>query len=792
MDNLVNHESLTTADSKNIIQGKNYRITLLSERLVRLEYSKNGIFEDHKTPLVVNRNFPRVNYFKDNTETLLQIKTSYFTLTYVMEKPITPSKMLATSNLKISLNGTDKEWFPGHIETRNFGGINYSLDDFSGNLKLDKGLYSTDGFVSLDDSNSLIFDGNNYIERQNKETDIYVFMYKKDLGLCLQDYFLLTGYPPLIPRYALGNWWYKDEDYNIYQVDDVIKNFIKNNIPLSVFILGDKALDNYNLDSRKFNASNIRKYFDYYNIKYGLTINPDISINEDNSKYQDIIKFIPPTIENSKKKNKKKKVSNNKINFIPFSNEKLKVYFDYFITPLMKTGTSIFNIDYNNILNKKDLWLLDNYHYNMLNASERNVILTRNSGIAPHRVPIFYTGKTKVNWETLNIIPFYNLSAANIGISWIAHPIGGFYGGIEDRELYIRYIELGTFSPILMLSSAAGKYYKREPWKWNSLDQNIINYYLNLRNKIIPYIYTEAYLYHKYGKPLITPLYYSYPRAYDEPLYRNEYFFGSNILIAPITKLKNKVMNRVVQRVFVPNGIWYDFITGKKFIGNKYYVSFYRDDEYPIFCKSGAIIPLSLDNTVNIPKNLELQVFPGVSNKYDLYEDDGETYKYLTNNEYLITTISYDYLPDDYIVKIRKKEGSYPPFKRNYSIRFRNVKNPNEVKVLINGNNVLAKYNIDKNDLVVNINDVSTNDNVEVKVLGQNIEISTSQVINDEISSILEDLEIETTLKDKIDNIIFSDLSVKKKRIEIRKLKKYKLEPKFIDMFISLLEFISK
>lgn len=110
---------LASADSKNIIQGRNYRITLLSERLVRLEYNKKGIFEDHKTSLVVNRNFPRVSYFRDTTETLLQIKTSYFTLTYVMEKPIVPSKMMATSNLKISLNGTDKEWYPGHVEARN-------------------------------------------------------------------------------------------------------------------------------------------------------------------------------------------------------------------------------------------------------------------------------------------------------------------------------------------------------------------------------------------------------------------------------------------------------------------------------------------------------------------------------------------------------------------------------------------------------------------------------------------------------------------------------------------------
>ena len=385
-------DMLASADSKNIIKGNTYRITVLSERLIRLEYNKSGIFEDHKTSLVVNRSFPKVNFFRDTTENILQIKTSYFTLTYVMDRPIIPSKMMATSNLKISLNGTDKEWYPGHVEARNFGGLNYSLDDFDNKLKLDKGLYSTDGFVSIDDSNSLIFDGNNYVERENKETDIYVFMYKKDLGLCLQDYFLLTGYPTLIPRYALGNWWYKDEDYNIYQVDEVIKNFIRSNIMLSVFILGDKALNNYRLDGKKYNENNIRQYFDYYNIRYGLTINPDISITKDNDRYTELAELIPP-ITSSKKK--KKGISNDRISFVPYNNDKIKVYFDTIINPLMKCSPSIFNIDYYNPNDKKGLWLLDNYHYDMLNKEVRNVILTRNAGIAPHRYPILYTGKMR-------------------------------------------------------------------------------------------------------------------------------------------------------------------------------------------------------------------------------------------------------------------------------------------------------------------------------------------------------------------------------------------------------------
>ena len=105
---------------------------------------------------------------------------------------------------------------------------------------------------------------------------------------------------------------------------------------------------------------------------------------------------------------------------------------------------------------------------------------------------------------------------------------------------------------MLIIASDDGKYYKREPWRWNESQQAIIKKYLKLRTKLIPYIYTEDYIYSKSGSPLIQPLYYKYPKIYDEPNYKNEYFFGSRMLICPIIKHKNPVMNRVVQRLFIP------------------------------------------------------------------------------------------------------------------------------------------------------------------------------------------------------------------------------------------------
>ena len=85
-------------------------------------------------------------------------------------------------------------------------------------------------------------------------------------------------------------------------------------------------------------------------------------------------------------------------------------------------------------------------------------------------------------------------------------------------------------------------------------------------------------------------------------------------------------MNRVIQKFYLPEGLWYDFVTGKKFPGGHKYVSFFKDEDYPVFAKAGAIIPMANNKNLNDttpPNDMEIHIFPGQSNSYKLYEDDG-------------------------------------------------------------------------------------------------------------------------------------------------------------------------
>ena len=801
MANVKSKDNLyaVTSNSKAVYSGANYRITVLSERLLRLEYDVNGKFNDNATMLVKNRNFKLPQFKVTQDDKYLVIATKYFTMQYAKEKPFKGPNFAPDTNLKVRLINTDKVWYYGHPEARNFKGSAFSIEDKNELTKLSNGLYSTDGFASLDDSSSPYIGPDNFvIENPKNKIDIYLFMYRRDFGLCLKDYFTLTNFPDLLPRYALGIWWNRDVIYSFDDTKALVQAFNKNKIPLSVLLLSEfwhkKDPNNYNLHKTGFTFNkelfkNPKVFTDYMHdrgVRVGINLDPTDGITTFEDKYKEM------ALELDVK-------DNAPIPFYPYNKAFVLSYFKNLINPLYETGVDLFWIDYKD--NQEYLGILDYYHIKDEEKFEnrRPLLLSRNPGYAAHNYGIHYSGETSVSWDTLKYIPLFDATNANLGLTWWSHDVGGFKGGIENNELYIRYVEALTFSPIFRFSAKRGPFYKREPWNWDMLTYTIVKDYCNLRQSLIPYLYTEAYKYHKTGIPLIQPLYYYNPEIYDEPLYKDEYFFGTELLVKPITKKKDNVMNRSVERIFLPNGIWYDFKTGKKFLGNKRYVTFYKDEDYPVFAKTGSIIPMAILgsnlNDTNPPKGLEIHVFPGSSNVYDLYEDDGVT-RLHEKGYYLKTSINFNYMSNNYTMTISPIEGKtgIVPDKRDYKVRFRNTRTPEKVSVLINGKPTKLSFDEypEDNDYVVFIKGVNTKDTLSVTCMGKDIEIDAVRILNEDLNLIISDLNIETVLKEKIAIIIFSDLPLKKKRIEIRKLKKLGLNELFIKMFLKLLEYINE
>ena len=790
----------SVANEKSIIKGEKYRITVLTERLLRLEYNENGVFEDRATEIVFNRKLdvPKFDVMEDAN--LLTITTEYFKLSYVKNAPFKSGTLSSNNNLKVELleqldaTKPNRFWYYGAPEVKNYGTPGFEIFEKK-KLKFKKGLFSIDGYVTIDDSKSMIIDEDGtFIERTDNGIDIYLFVYLKDFSKCLIDYYKITGFTPLIPRYALGNWWNRNYKYGDKKLNELVTLFHENKVPVSNILLNS----DWHLKNEKKNVntgftfntsifSNPKAMVDFLHgngIKLGLTIDPFEGFTSIDSIYSETIKYIKP----------------DKDGVIPFNvydPRIIDIYLKFYIHQLDNLGVDYYFIDCSDKSRLHDLSILKHYqYYDMMRYSNRRPLLYGyNSEVCPHRYSVLYSGKSIVSWDTLKHIPLFNVNSSNSGVTWWSHDIGGYHNGTEDDELYIRFVQLGTFSPILKLCSESGKYYKREPWRWDIKTFDISREYLQLRHRLIPYIYSEAYRLSRYGTPLLQPLYYSNPEMYDDPLYHNEYYFGSQFFVSPILNSKDHIMDRVIHKFYIPAGTWYDFITGKKFPGNHRYVSFFRDQDYPVFVKMGAIIPMALgDDIFNTkpPKNMEIQVFPGQSNNFIMYEDDGETNLYL-KNDYVLTSIDYNYMPNNYTVIIRTLEGKgdiIPP-SRNYKFVFRNTKKAEDVTIYKDYEQIPFEAYVDGPNFIVEVKDVPTfGHQLTVNCKGNDIEIDAVRLVNRDIERILSDLQIKTEQKEQIDEIMFSDLPIKKKRIAVRRLQNKGLERKFVQLALKLLEYV--
>ena len=209
---------MVKASSKEKIIGDNYRFTLLTPSLIRMEYSKAGNFTDQKTQVVVDRNFPAFEFDLTESENSLEIYTDYFHLSY--DKQEFTSQGL-TIDMKSNFTDYNNKWFYGEmIDT--LKGTTRTLDNVDGSTELDEGIISKQGYAVLDDSRSFI------VAEDGKP-----IQYKN----ALRDFYKLTGPTPVIPRYALGNWWSRFWAYTDKSYLALMDRFKKEQIPLAVSVL---------------------------------------------------------------------------------------------------------------------------------------------------------------------------------------------------------------------------------------------------------------------------------------------------------------------------------------------------------------------------------------------------------------------------------------------------------------------------------------------------------------------------------------------------------------------------
>ncbi|MDR2266471.1 MAG: glycoside hydrolase family 31 protein [Christensenellaceae bacterium] len=687
------------ANENQIILTNDMRLTVLTPTLLRLETAHEGVFNDASTQIVWFRNLGE--FKKEITEDQKYI-------------------LLKTDEVEFKINKKKKRvdfvTIDGDVircnNRKNLKGTTRTLDMSFGKRKLYPGIIGSNGVAVMEDD-SLVLDADGMFKYVKRGSDVYVFA-SKDFKKSLKAFFEITGMPPMIPRYALGNWWSRYHEYTQEEYLTLMRKFESEGIPISVATIdmdwhwvniakefGPKYKKTNGWTGYSWNTKLFPDYKAMFNelkekgYKLSLNLHPAKGVRDYESMYREmcIEMGTDPKSENT-------------IEF-DFTDPKfINAYFKVLHNPYEDDGLDVWWIDWqqgkkSKIKGYDPLWGLNHYHYlDAARDGKRPFVLSRYAGLGSHRYPVGFSGDTAINWRVLNFQPYFTVNAANAGYLTWSHDIGGHHlGNPNDEELYLRWVQFGVFSPIMRLHSTKAVRGK-EPWTFPGIYSELKRQ-LVFRHKLIPYIYTAYHRAFSECRPICEPLYYRYPNRSEAYSFKNQYFFGENILVAPITEPADKAGVSKIDVWLPENKRYIDIFTGRVYAGNTV-IPMKRDrTSIPVLATEGTILPLAVceNNKTDNPKAMEVLVFCG-NGSFTLYEDDGvsEAYK---QGEVAQTDYSIKIDGGNAIFEIMKASGcvNLIPDERDYEIIFKDLKSYKTVDVSVDGKRV--KYFADTNSIGV-------------------------------------------------------------------------------------------
>lgn len=628
---------------KNIICYGKARFTVLTENLIRVEYDESSKFEDELTQIVVNRHFEqKVKFEVFDKKGSLEIVTSAIHLYY------TGGEFSANSlfaDMKFNFSNYANRWYFGQKIEGNLGGTARTLDEVDGSCELDEGIMSRNGFAILEDD-SFVMSGEDVARQKQNQIDLYLFAYGRDYRKALRDFYQLTGSTPLLPRYALGNWWSRYHQYSEKTYLDLMDKFQSHQVPLAVAVIDmdwhlvddvpahyGSGWTGYTWNKKLFpDSRHFLEELHERGLKTALNVHPADGIRAFEEFYPAVAKVLDLNTRLEEPA------------AFDFDNPKFrKAYFEEVHHCLEDEGVDFWWLDWQQGTVSKSgvdpLWQLNHYHYRDIQRKGRNdIILSRYAGPGSHRTPIGFSGDTVISWASLDFQPYFTSTATNIGYTWWSHDIGGHMHGQKDEELSLRWLQLGVFSPINRLHSSNSAFTSKEPWHFGLETEKIMEGFLRLRHALIPYLYSANIRTTREGRALVEPLYYEYPLADQAYSHKNQYLFGSELMVSAITKKSDALLNMSSVSTWFPEGMWFDFFTGQAYEGGGELKIFREKGQYPVFARAGSIIPLDKNPLAKeeIPSEIVWHIFPGDSGEYELLEESNQTVVKVDENDILV------------------------------------------------------------------------------------------------------------------------------------------------------------
>ena len=268
--------------------------------------------------------------------------------------------------------------------------------------------------------------------------------------------------------------------------------------------------------------------------------------------------------------------------------------------------------------------------------------LTRSSYAGQQRYgAASWSGDVAATWEQLREQIPAALNFMMAGIPYWTNDIGGFfrdrhslnpmfddqYTNPEYRELLIRWFQFGIFNPIFRIH---GYQSKTEIWHYGKTFEKIARKYIDLRYRLLPYIYSEAWKITARNGLMMRPLVYDFPDDKKTWNIDDQFMFGDEIMACPVT-----VYGTRSRKVYLPEGVWYDFHTNEKNTGKRTITAAAPPDVIPLFIRAGSVLPMGPVieySTQPTQEPLHIRIYPGADGTYDLYLDDGLTHDYEDGN----------------------------------------------------------------------------------------------------------------------------------------------------------------
>jgi alpha-glucosidase (family GH31 glycosyl hydrolase) len=688
-----------------VIGGLQVRFTVLTSRSLRMEYSPAGRFEDRPSQAFWQRRLSLPESRVCSSPDTIEIETEHLHLFYRVS-----SRGFTAYTLSIEVKATGSTWRYGDTPRRaqNLGGTARTLDEATGRIRLEPGLMARSGWAVVDDSRSLVFNPDGWLEPRNTpgNLDLYFFGYGLDFPACLRDFNLVAGGTPLIPRWILGNWWSRYWAYSAEELLALMDEFKAHDVPMSVCIVDmdwhttqtgntSTGWTGYTWNRDLFpDPQGFLDALHARGLRTALNLHPAEGIHPHEEQYLEFARWmgIDPA-------------TGDPIPFDCADRRFMHGYFELLHHPLEAQGVDFWWLDWQQGMHSTlpgldPLWWLNHLHYydSARHGKKRSFIFSRWGGLGNHRYPIGFSGDTVVGWDALDFQPAFTAAAANVGYGWWSHDIGGHMGGVEDDELYARWVQYGVFSPILRMHCTNNPFHERRPWGRGPAAERAATQALRLRHALIPYIYTMARRNVQVALPLITPMYYSHPESPEAYQCPQQYWFGSELIAAPFTRPAEADTGLARQLAWLPVAEWFNFFTGEP-VPHGWRVVYGDLDDTPVFARGGAIVPLgepvNWSSTAN-PEILHLYVFPGKDGRFDLYEDDGETMEH-TQGRFALTGFSLQWQSQSMSFLIAPATGdrSILPEKRSHILHFRGIEQPDLISVRLNGNAQELAYSYD-------------------------------------------------------------------------------------------------